>query len=283
MFLRILTLGLPFLFLTPGVLANEGEQLFNSMCVACHTINGPETVGPKLKGITSRKSEQWLIGFIKSPQKYINGNDEYAKALYEKYRKVLMPDQALSDAQIKAILAYVETDTGAGSAANSDGDGQAAEAQEFQASEEDILKGQDLFQGKIRFANGAAACNACHDVKNDAVIGGGVLARELTTVFSRMGQGGVKAILAAPPFPVMQQAYKDKDLTEDEIHALIAFLQNTDQNHYEQPKDYGMGLFIAGLIGTAILFLLYSLIWSKRKKGTVYREIFDRQSKSTWE
>ena len=75
------------------------------------------------------------------------------------------------------------------------------------ASPEDIEAGQAMFQGVTRFENDGAACNACHDVRNDAVIGGGILAAELTTVFSRMGSAGVKAILGQAPFPVMQAAY----------------------------------------------------------------------------
>ena len=51
-------------------------------------------------------------------------------------------------------------------------------------------------------------------VNNDAVIGGGILASELTSVFSRMGDPAVRSILGNAPFPVMKTAYLDKPLTE---------------------------------------------------------------------
>ena len=88
-------------------------------------------------------------------------------------------------------------------------------------SNDQVLLGQGLFQGTTRLANGGPTCNSCHDVTNDAVIGGGILATELTTVFSRLGGPGVRAILGSPPFPVMQQAYVDKSLTEAEVAGLV--------------------------------------------------------------
>ena len=126
------------------------------------------------------------------------------------------------------------------------------------ASQEDIEKGRVMFQGATRFENGGAACNACHDVRNDAVIGGGILAAELTTVFSRMGGAGVKAILGQAPFPVMQAAYEDKPLTDEEVTALVAFLEYADSEEYNQlPRDYGIGLFLSGAVGAAAFFSVF--------------------------
>ena len=152
------------------------------------------------------------------------------------------------------------------------------------ASPEDIENGQAMFQGAIRFENGGAACNACHDVRNDAVIGGGILAAELTTVFSRMGGAGVKAILGQAPFPVMQAAYADKPLTDEEVTALVAFLEYADSEEYNQlPRDYGIGLFLSGVVGAAILFLFFGIFWRGRKVGSVNQEIYDRQVTSVVE
>jgi len=146
---------------------------------------------------------------------------------------------------------------------------------------EDILLGQELFQGRKRFKNLGPSCIACHHVKNDAVIGGGVLAKDLTTVFTRMGSTGVESILGQPPFPVMAQAYKNGPLMPDEINALVAFLQHTDrENLMQKPRDYGVRLMVVGGIGALLIIASYSLIWNRRKKKKVNQDIFDRQIKS---
>jgi hypothetical protein len=148
-------------------------------------------------------------------------------------------------------------------------------------TEEDILRGQELFQGNIRLSGRGPACNSCHHVKNDAVIGGGILAKELTSVFSTMGEPGVRAILGKPPFAVMEQAYRDRPLSEDEVHALVAFLQRADeQQSFQQPRDYGIRLAGTGAVGTVLLLGAYAFIFRGRKRASVNQAIYDRQVKS---
>ena len=150
--------------------------------------------------------------------------------------------------------------------------------------EAEILRGQDLFQGRTRFANGGPTCNSCHDVVNDAVIGGGILSVELTTVFSRLGGPGVRAVVGASPFPVMQAAYQERALTENEVTSLVSFLQFADQESaFQTPQDYGVGLFISGVIGTVLMFGFFGILWWGRKRGSVNQTIYDRQVESTWE
>jgi hypothetical protein len=214
----------------------------------------------------------------------INNGDAEAVALFAEFNQLPMPDAVATDEQIRQVLDYIDTQSSAvvveASAETLVAEDQ-AEVQEQPASEEDIQAGQDLFQGILRFENGGPACNACHEVRNDAVIGGGILATELTSVFSRMGGAGVTAILGHAPFPVMQAAYQDQSLTEQEVAALVAFLEYADSAQYNQlPRDYGVGLFLSGLVGASILFILFGVIWRGRKKGSVNQAIYDRQIKS---
>ena len=173
-----------------------------------------------------------------------------------------------------AVLEYI---AGGGSASAS-----VAPAVQAPATDEQVLLGLALFQGDTRLANGGPTCNGCHEVVNDAVIGGGILARELTTVFSRLGGPGVRAIIGSPPFPVMEQAYRNKALTEEGVAALVAFLERADaEQTLHQPRDYGIKLAGAGLVGAVILLGLYSLMWSGRRGGSVNQDIYDRQVRST--
>ena len=277
--MAIICLGIPGM----ANAAVPGEAEFNTTCVASHTIGEGRRVGPDLAGIGDKRSDDWLFSFIKSSQSMIDSGDADAVAIAKEYSGLLMPDTMMSDDQIQNIVQYLKGGDGAGQApeetATASAETEAAESEP--PSEEAILAGQRLFQGETRFEKGGAACNACHDVRNDAVIGGGVLAAELTTVFSRMGREGVKAILGQSPFPVMQAAYKDQALTEDEVQSLVAFLEYADSEEYNQlPRDYGIGLFLSGTAGAAILFVVFGITWRGRKVGSVNQAIYDRQVKS---
>ena len=263
-----------------GWTQEPGEQVFKTTCFACHTIGGGRLVGPDLAGVHDRRSQEWLERFVASSQSMIKDGDAEAAALFEEFNRVPMPDSFISEEQIRQVLSYIKSQSSSQTA-----DVAPSEAEQVPAaapaSEQDILIGQDLFQGTIRFVNNGPACNACHEVRNDAVIGGGILATELTTVFSRMGGAGVKAILGHAPFPVMQAAYKDQSLTEDEVVALVAFLEYADSEQYNQlPRDYGIGLFVSGSVGAGVLFLFFAVVWRGRKKEAVNQAIFDRQIRS---
>lgn len=264
---------------------HEGAQYFKQVCVACHTINGGNLVGPDLENVHERRSDEWLQKFITSSQTLIKSGDPEAVAVFEQYNKIIMPDPPFTDKQITAIIGYIKAASGgeaqSAGAGTAGGETAASVDTGIGSTEEDIIMGQNLFQGKVRLANGGPTCISCHDVKNDAVIGGGILARELTTVFSRMGEPGVRAILGSAPFPVMQQAYVNKPLTDKEIFSIVSFLQQADKEHmFQQPRDYGVKLAGTGIVGLIVLLGVYALLWRNRKKKLVNKDIFDRQVKS---
>jgi mono/diheme cytochrome c family protein len=263
-----------------GQIAGSGEQIFSTICVACHTVGEGKRIGPDLAGVHERQTEEWMIEFIRSSQTMIKSGDPKAVALAEGYPGLVMPDNPLSDDQIRSVLAYVrELESGAAAVGVTASQTPAEYARKV--TKEDVRRGRELFQGNIRFDERGPACNSCHHVKNDAVIGGGILAKELTSVFSTMGEGGVRAILGKPPFAVMEQAYRDRSLTEDEVHALVAFLQEADkQQSFQQPRDYGVRLAGAGAVGTALLLGVYGLLFRRRKRASVNQAIYDRQVKS---
>jgi mono/diheme cytochrome c family protein len=90
----------------PAVIAN-GEKLFASKtCSACHQMDA-RVVGPPLKGVTQRRSVAWLTQMIKDPTKFTKTDPE-AKKLYEEY-KTPMPAMPMTDAEISAIIAYLDT------------------------------------------------------------------------------------------------------------------------------------------------------------------------------
>ena len=279
-------IGLILILIFPLILnaKNEGKQIFKQKCAACHSIGEGKRVGPDLKGITKKRNKTWLYKFIQSSKKLIESGDSQAREIFEKFNKMTMPDQDLNREQIDQILNFISQNTPGGTQSELENSPQAPKSNHrvppssILGKVELIEKGQNYFQGSLRFKNRGPACNSCHHVKNDSIIGGGVLAKDLTRVFSRMGHEGLKAILDGPPFPVMDQAYKNKSLTQEEVLALSAFFKDADKKHaFQKPNDYGIQLVGYGFISYLFLLGLFSVLWRKRREKSVNHHVFKRQ------
>lgn len=281
-FLQALLISVFFFSSATIAAAQDGQAIFKDACAPCHRIGGGRLVGPDLAGVNERHPQDWLIRYIKSEDAMVKSGDSAAIALREEY-KMPMPDQPLSDPQIKAILDYIKSVETSGATTSEDKKSSTAPsstpAKEAQPGE--IQFGKDLFEGRIRFANRGPSCNACHSVTSDSVLGGGILASDLTSAFTRTGREGLRAIIRNAPFPVMQVAYAEKGVSEDEATALIAFFQKTEQEHARQtPKEWGWRLFGAGIVGVVLLAGIAGFAGRGRKKGSVNQDIYDRQIRS---
>lgn len=159
-------------------------------------------------------------------------------------------------------------------------DSTAKEKKEVVLTGIDATSGRNYFDGSQRFKNGGPACITCHNVTNDKLIPGGLLAKDLTDVYERMGEG-ITLWLDAPPFPAMVNSYKDHQLTEQERMALTAFFKDALETKGSQKVNSGYTIFLyAGVGGVIAIMLLINILWMKRKRQMVKREIFDRQSRA---
>ena len=86
-----------------------GEQIFTTTCVACHSIGKGKVVGPDLVNVGERRSQSWLIRFIRSSQAMVKNGDAVAVKLFNEFNKFPMPDQALSNIEIKSVLTYIKS------------------------------------------------------------------------------------------------------------------------------------------------------------------------------
>lgn len=89
--------------------SQEGEKLFKQNCASCHALTDKKMVGPGLKGISEKRSEEWLLKWTKNSAELISSGDADAKAIFEEFNKIPMPPFALSDDEIKAIFSYVKS------------------------------------------------------------------------------------------------------------------------------------------------------------------------------
>ncbi len=92
-----------------GEAAENGEEIFQSLCAACHTIGKGKLVGPDLAGVTSRREASWLHRQIKEPDVLIAENDPIAMQLLQEAGNVEMPSLDLSDEEVAAVIAYLKS------------------------------------------------------------------------------------------------------------------------------------------------------------------------------
>jgi cytochrome c2 len=87
-------------------LANQGSKIFAAKCTACHKIEA-KYIGPALKGVTARRSPEWIMNMIINPDKMIKEN-EAAKQLFAQYMTP-MANQNIKQDEARAILEYLRS------------------------------------------------------------------------------------------------------------------------------------------------------------------------------
>jgi mono/diheme cytochrome c family protein len=299
---KVLSAILLLLFLASPMIgtAQNGEALFET-CAACHTIGGGQLVGPDLANVDQRRSEDWLLRFIRSSQSMVKSGDPEATKIFNEY-KIPMPDHNFTDAEITSIIDYIvsqspgrepdiadaesASDTTAGggaadTAASADSQAPAettiAGRSLDSATEADVDLGSAYFSGSKRLANGGPSCISCHALATTSIISGGALAKDLTDAFQRFGGTGLAAYIRSPQLQPMTKAFETRPLTEEEIYSLVAFMKDVSANPVPTPTDYRGKLALAGLFGGIGLLGVYGLLWIRRKRATVHKSIFKRQ------
>ena len=169
--------------------AEEGAQLFQQYCQACHTIGKGDLIGPDLQGVTQRQDAAWLVQFITQPDVVLASGDATANALLQKYG-VPMPNLGLTDAQAQSLVAYLEAPdaVAAAPAAPALPAGQAA-------------AGHALFTGQTGLTNGGTPCIACHSTLGVGAAGGGCLRTGPDQREYPPGRRGADQRFANPAFP----------------------------------------------------------------------------------
>ncbi|HVU97150.1 MAG TPA: c-type cytochrome [Puia sp.] len=108
--LKFTILLLSLVSLGNRLFAQDGKALFQTNCASCHSPI-KQIIGPALQGVTTRVTDQKLLyDWIHNNTKVLASGNKYFTDLYNQFNKTPMNTfPNLSDADIKAILGYVET------------------------------------------------------------------------------------------------------------------------------------------------------------------------------
>ena len=245
--------------------AQEGEAIFQQKCASCHTMGGGKLVGPDLEGVTARRELSWLQSFIANPNELIDSGDPEAAQLLAEYNNLRMPNMGLSEAQVIAVLAYLESPASGGPASN------AATNSAIALPEGGARAGQKLFNGETRLQNGGTACIACHTVAGTGFLQGGSLGPDLTHVMQRYGDAGLASNLNQITFPTMLGPFQNRPITPQEQADLIAFFRWSDAQAAAPPIDPVLLMLGIGAAGALGLFGLLAFFWPRQSKSLTAR------------
>jgi mono/diheme cytochrome c family protein len=202
--------------------------------------------------------------FIFNPKKYLESNDPYVLGLKEEARGAIMPQIAgITPEKAAALVDLIETES-------------ALEVSQFVGlsigdqpfTEDDIRRGFEMFAGTRPLANGAAPCINCHSAAGLPWLGGGQLGPDLTKVYERMmGRKALAAWLQAPATPTMQPLFATSAMTNDEIVAMVAYLEDAATKGGRAEAPDRVAFVLLGFAGTAIGFIGADVIWRRRFRG----------------
>jgi mono/diheme cytochrome c family protein len=245
----------------------EGQTLFGAKCYSCHNIGSGDKQGPDLKGVTTRRTKEWIHEFINAPAAMNSRGDATAVELFKKFPATQMPDQALAPQQIDSILMMIDD------LAKKNEIFVPAGAKLSRAiGPGDVDNGWRLFTGRVKLQNGGTACISCHSIKGVGLFGGGTLGPDLTGVNLKYRDPELIAILQNPNFPVMGTVFGTHALSNEEIVQLFALFQNAKLVNPMPATQAGITtldpkFFIVGVGAMLLVLTLMNLAWRKRSRG----------------
>lgn len=91
-------------------LAKRGKSLYtNRGCGGCHAF-GKKLSGPDLIGVLQRRDHAWLRRWLLDTDGML-ASDSLAQALMAQSNNVKMPNMKLKDADVDALLHYIQQET----------------------------------------------------------------------------------------------------------------------------------------------------------------------------
>jgi hypothetical protein len=91
-------------------MATKGESVSGVKCLSCHKLTDERLVGPGWKGVTERRTPEWIMNFITNPDPMIDKDPELQAQL--EICLVRMPNQSINDTEARDVLEYMRKNDG---------------------------------------------------------------------------------------------------------------------------------------------------------------------------
>lgn len=139
----------------------------------------------------------------------------------------------------------------------------------IEITEEDILKGKNLFNGEIPFLNGAFSCVSCHNTLEIDSLNWNPSAYDLATKHTLNNIENMEQVLAKPTSRKMKEVLEGHELTDREQYTVAAYLQTVGESGLEPTRKPHQNLLIFIGLGLVILLSLIDLIFTKKLKPKI--------------
>jgi cytochrome c551/c552 len=91
-------------------MAEKGNKVYAVKCSGCHKLTDEKLVGPGWKGVTTRRTADWIMNFITNTDEML-AKDPEAQAQLE-ICLVRMPNQNVSDEDARALYEFQRKNDG---------------------------------------------------------------------------------------------------------------------------------------------------------------------------
>jgi cytochrome c551/c552 len=88
----------------------SGKNVYDVKCQSCHKLTDERLVGPGWKGVTDRRTPEWIMNFVTNVDEMI-AKDTAAQKMLE-VCLVRMPNQSLSDDDARHVLEFMRKNDG---------------------------------------------------------------------------------------------------------------------------------------------------------------------------
>ena len=91
-------------------MVTAGKSVIDVKCSSCHKLTEEKLVGPGYKGVTDRRTPEWIMNFVTNTEEMI-AKDTAAQNMLE-VCLVKMPNQGLTETDARAVLEFFRKNDG---------------------------------------------------------------------------------------------------------------------------------------------------------------------------
>lgn len=88
----------------------QGKTVYDVKCASCHKLSDERLVGPGWKGVTDRRTPEWIMNFVTNTEEMLQ-KDTAAQNMLE-VCLVQMPNQNLTEQDARDVLEFMRENDG---------------------------------------------------------------------------------------------------------------------------------------------------------------------------